>query len=1068
MTSYRIGLALMLLVSGACGLVFQSTWLREFRLIFGGSTPATAAVLAVFMGGLGVGNAIFGSIAERSKNPLRLYALLEGGIAISAMLSPFALQLAMVIYTQLGGQSALGNFGATVVRLGLAIFVMGIPTILMGGTLPAVAKAVTTQSDVQRRWLAAFYGLNTLGAVLGTLLAAFVLLERLGHTATLFTACAANLLLAIAAWLLSSMPAPMEAPPKKTKRERKRERDVLTDYVEQASEEVEETVRLPMWSIYLTAAVCGCVFFLMELVWDRMLTPLLGGSTFTFAVILATVLLGIGIGGLLYPVVARWFGVTPRLLAIMCAAQALAIAIPFALGDRVALFAAWTRSSEVMTFLTLIRGWFLVTSVVVLPTATIAGMQFPILAALLGRASQDVSRQYGWLVFWNTTGSIVGALAGGFGLIPLLTATGAWRASVMVMVLLGVIWAMVALRKAAKYRGTIAAITTAAIAAGCLLSIGPTAFWRHSGIGAGRLEFKGWAPNQVKSTIVQYGSETVWEADGVESSVAIRQTDGLSLLVNGKSDGNAFNDRDTQIMLGLIAPLLREGLGESLVVGLGTGETAGWLAECPDSKRVDVVELEPAVGEMAHRCRDVNFDVMKHSKVKMIYNDAREVLLTTPNQYDLIVSEPSNPYRAGVANLFTDEYYAAAKKRLRPRGVFVQWLQGYEVDEVTVRTVFATLLRQFSNVEVWNGMPPDLMLVCRNDDEPYDWKAIESRLAQHPFKQGVAAAWNMHDIEGVAAHFVAGKKTVRGQAEQAGSHNTDDRNSLEYAFARTVASSNGYSAAQATKLFEIKELRSQALNAGDIAPPAIDFAPDPEQTSERRISMLVRRKEPFIIERLTRDKQARFQALNLVSPRQIKDALSDYKTAIALWESQPEPPQDAIQCTFAAPMFGLFDLDKMKKTVDRLKVWSPNDAALFEVVLRDLSEDHSHAANAKAIEVMAKLTSDPWFEEFPKYFFFKSILNRAKVSPEFCQKAYEALSKPLPGFASDRQRRETFLQLAVLLGPKATAEAFRAEEDFVDWSKPYLTKRWEAYKAVNDPLEAQAQRDLQEFTANEP
>jgi spermidine synthase len=1053
MTSYRLGLALMLLVSGACGLVFQTTWLREFRLIFGGSTPATAAVLAVFMGGLGIGNALFGGIAERSKNPLRLYALLEGGIALSAMLSPFALKWAMSAYVQLGGQSALGPVGATLVRLGLAVAVMGIPTILMGGTLPAVAKAVTTHSDVQRRWLAAFYGVNTLGAVLGTLLAAFVLLESLGHAATLFAACAANLLLAMAAWFLSSMPAPAEAAPKKSKRERKRERDANDP------ELVEEVVPLPKWSIYLTAALCGCVFFLMELIWDRMLTPLLGGSTFTFAVILATVLLGIGIGGLLYPAVGRLFGISPTLLAVMCAAQALAIAIPFALGDRLALYSAYIRSREVDDFASLVRTWFMVTAVVVFPTAVVAGMQFPILAALLGQGDTNVSRQYGWLVFWNTCGSILGALAGGFGLIPLLTATGAWRASAAAMIFLAFIWAIIAARSTRQSKGSLAAIATATLAVACLLALGPTAFWRHSGIGAGRVQLTKWRANEIKNSILNYRATTIFEADGVESSVAIRKTDGLSLLVNGKSDGSAIADRDTQIMLGLLAPLLRDGLSESLVVGLGTGETAGWLAECPDTKRVDIVELEPAVGEMARRCAPLNFDVMNHPKVNMIYNDAREVLLTTPHQYDLVVSEPSNPYRAGVASLFTDEYYAAAKQRLRPRGVFVQWLQGYEVDVLTVQTVFATLLRQFSHVEVWNGMASDLILVCRNDDEPYDWEAIQTRLDQHPFKQGVRAAWNMHDIEGIAAHYLAGVKTIRGQAEIAGFFNSDDHNSLEYAFARSVASWQGRSAAENATLFSVVDLRAKALQDGDGEPPAKDLAPDPEKISERRVSMLARLNEVMFVERPTNHRKSRRMALQAAGQH-------DVKSALTIWDTQPDDPHDAIQCTLIGPMFGAQNLSKMKATIDRIAAWSPNDAALLEPAYYYVS-DKPAKGDESVFSALEQLQSDPWFDNQSMFYFFRAVLDRGERDKDFCRKAYDALSRPFPGFTYDMNRRDAVMDLARMLGPDMTAKAFRDNEPHLQWTEQYLVARANAYRAVKDPLTEQAERDLDAFRANE-
>lgn len=1051
MIGYRLALAGMLLLSGACGLVFQTTWLREFRLIFGGSTPAAAAVLAVFMGGLGIGNALFGGIAQRSKNPLRLYALLEGGIAIGAMLTPMALKLAMSIYIQLGGQSSLGPPGATAVRLLLAALVMGLPTILMGGTLPAVAKAVTTESDTQRRWLAVFYGFNTMGAVMGTMLSAFFMLEWLGQTATLYAACAVNLLLSVIAWMISSRPAPVEFESKRSKRKKK-------ELLSEENPEASESIAVPGWSIYLTAALCGCMFFLMELVWDRMLSPLLGGSTFTFAVILATVLLGIGIGGLLYPLVVRTFGVSPSLLAFTCAVQALAIAVPFALGDRLAITAAYLRSGEGITFIKLVGSWFAITGIVVFPAALIAGMQFPILAALLGRGEENVSRQYGYLVFWNTVGSIAGALAGGFGLMPLLTALGAWRLAAVAMAGLAGAWALLGWRRGNESGSSwlsYPALGSAMIAVICLLALGPTAMWRHSGIGAGRFHLSNWGPNDIERVSRLYRGTTVWEADGVESAVAIREGLGPSLIVNGKSDGDSVSDVDTQVMLGLLAPLLRGSLGDAIVVGLGTGETAGWLAECPDTKRVDVVELEPAVAEMAHRCRKLNVDVLNHPKVKMIYNDAREVLLTSRNEYDLIVSEPSNPYRAGVASLFTTEYYAAAKKRLRPGGMFVQWLQGYEVDVLTVQTVFATLLEQFDHVEVWSGAPVDLLLVCRNDSEPYDWDAVQMRLERYPFKQGVQIAWNMHDVEGVAAHFQAGVKTVRDQADKAGGINTDDKNMLEYAFARSVAFKR---TSEASTAFDPFSLRKKSLQDGDGHPPSKGKPLELDRIADRRMSANIRQRELGLVERPTPDREERRTAMLFA-------AKGDLANALKVWQAQKQDPDDAVQCIYISTAIGMKDPDKMKPFVEKLTQWSPLNGALLETLRLFLSKE-TELAEAKALATIAEFQDDPWYDEWLLEHVYAAVLHRALKDEKFCRKAFDVLGQPFPANMGNQRRLLMRRHLAVRLGPTVAADEFAAQEPFIEWEEGHLKARAKVYRDAQHPLATEAEAELDRFRAN--
>ncbi|MCC6523642.1 MAG: spermidine synthase, partial [Polyangiaceae bacterium] len=207
--SYRV--AALLFFSGMCALIYQVAWLRELRLIFGASTPASAAVLAVFMGGLGYGSLLLSRRADRAARPLRLYALLEGGIALTAALSPLLLALARAGYIAIGGTTRLGMAGGTVARLVLAAIVLLPPTLLMGGTLPAAARAATSAEDAGRRTTALLYGMNTLGAVSGAVVSTFFLLELLGARATLWVGCLANGMVAMVALILDASLRPARA-----------------------------------------------------------------------------------------------------------------------------------------------------------------------------------------------------------------------------------------------------------------------------------------------------------------------------------------------------------------------------------------------------------------------------------------------------------------------------------------------------------------------------------------------------------------------------------------------------------------------------------------------------------------------------------------------------------------------------------------------------------------------------------------------------------------------------------------------------------------------------------------
>ncbi len=245
--------------------------------------------------------------------------------------------------------------------------------------------------------------------------------------------------------------------------------------------------------------------------------------------------------------------------------------------------------------------------------------------------------------------------------------------------------------------------------AGCALlaigSLGPTAVWRHAGIGAGQFVLVDPAPNMLRNQLNWLRRATIWEADGVESSVALFADNGLAFYVNGRSDGNAASDAGTQIMLPLIGALLHPEPRSALIVGLGTGESAGWLADVDSIERLDVVELEPVMVEVAKACAVANRHALDNPKISLTYDDAREFLLTSPARYDLIISEPSNPYRTGIAGLYTQEFYRSLLTRLNDDGLFLQWLQTYEIDTRTVRTVMATLSGVFDHIELWQTRP---------------------------------------------------------------------------------------------------------------------------------------------------------------------------------------------------------------------------------------------------------------------------------------------------------------------------------------------------------------------------
>ena len=969
----------LLFGSGFCALVYQTAWLRQFRLIFGASTFATAAVLAIFMGGLGLGSALLGKRADRHPRPLRLYGNLELMIAVSAALSPVLLWVIAKVYFALGGSVVLGLAGASVVRLILSTFVLGIPTVLMGGTLPAAARAVETHDDAGRRRLALLYGMNTLGAVAGTLLSTFWLLEALGNRGTLFVAVAINLMVGLIARTVA--------------------------YGGHAAAETAPAWPAHSTKILVAAAVVGFAFLLMELVWYRMLAPLLGGSTFTFGLILAIALLGIGLGGAAY---AFWGGerrATSAGFALTCSLEAVAIAIPFALGDRIAILANLLRAVGAEGFGGYVFGWTVVTLIVVFPAAVVAGVQFPLLISLLGSGEENVGHQVGLAYAWNTAGAIVGSLAGGFGILPLLTAPGTWRLVVVLLAIIAIVF---------SWRSTLIAAAAVALT----FTLGPTAVWRHSGIGAGRAPGYD-SPNSIREWENRNRRQLVWDVDGRESSVALLDGSDYAFVVNGKVDGSARGDAGTQVMSGLIGAILHPNPRRALVIGLGTGSTAGWYGAIPSMERVDVVELEPAILRVAAACTPVNRDVLHNAKVHIRIADGREVLLTTPDSYDLIFSEPSNPYRAGIASLFTQEFYRAVAGRLRDGGIFGQWVQAYDIDNDTIRKIYATLGSVFPFVETWTTDSGDLMLLATKRPIAYDANALRRRVAQEPFRSAISNAWRVESFEGFLGHFLARHTLARTLAKDQ-DVNTDDRTPIEFGFARGLGGK---------ERFSMDELTTVARARGEDR-PAMSGVDWNRYYAERATLSWVNA--------LPAQPSAELQARH--------NAAVDYDSArldsvAAAWRAHRWMPVNSGELAAIGDALADTADDTAIAFAERLRPLRPIDADAIEARLAFRKNNHVVSA-ALCQKVFAAARRDPWatVDLFGRTLDVANVLGAQQA---FAAPLFAALETPFAAGQWNDARRGYRVQIAVKMegcGPHTIA-ALRALEPWPPWYEAMLKAR---------------------------
>jgi len=1016
--------AALLFFSGACALAYQTTWLRQFRLIFGASTYATAAVLAIFMGGLGAGSAILGKRADARSRPLAFYGTLELLIATAAALSQPLLFVVSKAYFALGIH---GLFFATVVRLLLALIVLGAPTFLMGGTLPAAARAVS--SDGARRSVGVLYGVNTLGAVFGTLVTTFYVLEHLGNRNTLFVAVGVNVCVGLVA-LFGGADASSALP---------RESAAGAAW---ADEGVHPSGDRRF--VLVASAVVGFTFLLMELVWYRMLGPLLGGTTFMFGLILAVALLGIGLGGAAYALRGDTSRATIGGFALTCTLEALAIIIPFALGDRIAIITNLMRPIGIIGFAGNIVSWCAVTFLVVFPAAFISGIQFPLLIALLGRGREDVGRHVGLAYAFNTLGAIAGSLAAGFALFPLLGATACWLVASYLLIALGAIATYLAVRNRQIDVAAVASLA-ALFAIGGTFALGPTAVWRHSGIGAGRAiepksrrDIREWT-NSVRRALV-------WDADGRESSIALSDANDEAFIVNGKADGSAHGDAGTQVMSGMLASILHGGRPRTAcVIGLGTGSSAGWLGAVPSMERVDVVELEPVVLRIAGDMSAVNHDVLHNPKVHIRIADAREVLLASRDQYDIIFSEPSNPYRAGIASLFTREYYAAIATRLAPRGVFVQWVQTYDIDTATVGTIYKTITSVFPNVETWRGEPGDLFLVATAQPLTYDANSIRALLTQSPYREAMNNAWRKEGLEGFFSHYVAGNSVARGIASNASGMNTDDRTLIEFGFARSLGAGTIFTLDRISELatgpppvhgtidWNLVVLQ-QAMDTGVPSPRSV-----PAEFVQRRNLALAWEEANFALVRNIW-RQSHLAPIGTNDLRAIAVSLADDGDELAA------------------------------SAAERLRPWHNAEA---EAILGELraKQNRLDEAAPHVLRAFDEYRRDPWLDTTTMGRLFDAAGLIARHNPQLALAAYDAFDKPWAAGQWNDARRYFLVTLGSMIRPcgPAMLRALADLEPYPHWRENILQARVECYSRAHlRELAADARRDWNEWRSTSP
>lgn len=762
-------LVILFFLSGLCGLVYQVLWSRLLALVFGVTVYAVSATLASFMSGLALGSYAAGRLVDRARNPLLWYGVAEVLIGLSALATPWALGRIETLYADLY-PSLADSFGAlTLVRFALSFLVLMVPTTLMGATLPIIIKSSLLRTGRLAESLSVLYATNTAGAIFGTLLTGYYLIGGIGMLASFRLAAALNVFVGIVAWAaaLKYQPALQTAPiaPDASFVE---DLSVIEDRREDAAgagDVVSPSISTQTGNLILVVfMLSGFISFALEVVWFRVLSVSMGGSIYAFVVMLAAFLGGISLGS---------YAITPLMkkrwnwLATLAVTQ-LAIAVVSLL--------SLTLMAKVYQVLVAQDRWTRAAAfVAILPTALLMGAAFPVgLRLYAGTATanrvgnhtghdnvghdsvgRDVGHRVGVFYSLNVFGSILGSVAGGFFLLPMLGS----RASFITLAALNLACGLALLI--------------------CLPTKQRARHWQTGAAALALFLFAAFSLPRLSELILtsqHRGATLLYQEEGVQTTATLqRNSDGeLKLYLDashqaGDSDGMVADHR----RIAHLAMMLHTDPKDVLVIGLGGGVTPGAASLHPQAT-VDIVELSETVVRASEWFRHVNHDVLRRPNARLRVDDGRNYLRLTDKRYDVLTADIIYPTQAGAGNLYSAEYFRLCREALKEDGLMLQWVSQRSKEEY--KLILRTFLNAFPHTTLWAR---GALIVGTKKPLAIDRTAFERR-AQEPVVREALAEVGIRDFQALLRLYRAGDEEMREFLGPDGAMLTDDRPLAEY------------------------------------------------------------------------------------------------------------------------------------------------------------------------------------------------------------------------------------------------------------------------------------------------
>jgi spermidine synthase len=777
-------IAICFVLSGATGLIYEVLWARMLGLVFGATTVAISAVLAAFMGGLALGSALAARYAARIKRPVRAYACIEIAVGLYALAVPLLFRGIDRVYAQVWQHFHPGFYGFACSRFLLATTVLLIPTALMGATLPVLVAALQRSSGNIAGAIARLYTWNLTGAIAGVIAAGFFLLPNFGVRATIWIAAVTNLGIGLAAFLIDSKSAGNQDAEHATH-----------------DQQLDGKMNLPLpagltakfW--LFCAFTSGFVTITMQVVWSRVLSMIIGSSTYAFSIVLALFLLGLALGAYLVSVNknadARWLRRAVVMIEILTAFTLfLSLKITSATPDF--LISTGFRLG-INSWTGLLALQIAAAALLILLPATLMGMVMPLVLMWVGRTPQGESvaafsqssvKLVGHSYALNTIGAIAGSLIASFLLIPgTSTRFTIFCAAALCLIVGGIAYEpgrVTSDRAVARSLviGVTVMLVLALFAAWPRLNLNALSTGAYDSYVRVLARSRGAIPEKDQNDGAGNHQLLMYE-EGRTATVSVRRDWGItSVAINGRTNASDADDMPTQVMLGQLGVLTAPQSGRALIVGFATGVTAGSVLQSP-IEAIDCVEIEPAAVASSGYFEHVNNRPLSDPRLHMIIDDARTYLRVNPATYDMIVSEPSHPWVPGVANLFTREFFTLGRQRLKDDGVFVQWLQIYQLSTESLRSVLATFHETFPYVAVFRvqGAAKGKDLILIGSRAPIRLDRMVERMKDSRTKSDLERV-GIKSADDVRAWFVC-DETQLGPAVAGSIINTDDNMHVE-------------------------------------------------------------------------------------------------------------------------------------------------------------------------------------------------------------------------------------------------------------------------------------------------